>query len=323
MEDEREPTTETAEVDPDELRADFAEMLEDDSTADLVDDELQPLESRSPPVVSRPPPPPAVKPAERVSAPPPPPGVSAPPSPPRVSAPPPPPTDSRPRATVPPVPPPVGNPPSIDQSKRSSGPPPSVPPPPPVVGLSNLPGGANVTAAGVGPLVPPDFEPDDSLDAPTEPGTVTAPVSEPAVVPAPVVEITSRMPNKPKPLSAAEERLSEAPPPLRPSSAPTVDEDSRELVRRCLTLLAKKPAPEKAARLHYEIARLYEGPLSDRRASDEYERAVEAAPDYLPAIRGARRYPYRSEQSSTVAPVLRCRDSPDRRSTASSSPSCC
>jgi len=55
-------------------------------------------------------------------------------------------------------------------------------------------------------------------------------------------------------------------------------------------LLAEQPSPQRAARLHYELARLYEHPLADaKKAVAHYQQALERAPDHLPTIRGLRR----------------------------------
>lgn len=54
--------------------------------------------------------------------------------------------------------------------------------------------------------------------------------------------------------------------------------------------LAARPDPLRAARLHYEIGRLYECPLRDlRRAAAHYQEALSRAPEHLPTLRGARR----------------------------------
>src|SRR5439155_5636999 len=66
--------------------------------------------------------------------------------------------------------------------------------------------------------------------------------------------------------------------------------ESGAVIATCETELATGPDPLRAARLHYEIARAYEtasGWLED--AAKHYRESLERAPEYLPAIRGARR----------------------------------
>ncbi len=66
--------------------------------------------------------------------------------------------------------------------------------------------------------------------------------------------------------------------------------DANELLHMCQRELAQKPGERRAARLHYEIASLYEHPLRDlKRAADHYQRATELLPDHGPSLRGARR----------------------------------
>jgi tetratricopeptide (TPR) repeat protein len=82
-----------------------------------------------------------------------------------------------------------------------------------------------------------------------------------------------------------------APEPLAPPGPPpTFVEAARQLVARCEAELLTNPPPARLARLHYEIARLSERPLSDaRKASTHYQQAFDRAPDHLPTIRGLRR----------------------------------
>ena len=67
--------------------------------------------------------------------------------------------------------------------------------------------------------------------------------------------------------------------------------EALSLIETCKTILrTDSPAPSRGARLHYEIARLYEGPLHDlMRASRHYQQALQLAPESLSIIRGARR----------------------------------
>jgi len=67
-------------------------------------------------------------------------------------------------------------------------------------------------------------------------------------------------------------------------------QDAIAFVRSCEAELATNPDPLRAARLHFEIARLSETPLGDlRRAGAHYQEALARAPDHVPSIRGARR----------------------------------
>ena len=89
--------------------------------------------------------------------------------------------------------------------------------------------------------------------------------------------------------AASEPPKAPDPPPQKPPR-PSFAEDARALVRTCEAELASKPDSPHCARLHYEVARLYEGPLRDlRRAAAHYQEALNHAPEHLAAIRGARR----------------------------------
>lgn len=84
-----------------------------------------------------------------------------------------------------------------------------------------------------------------------------------------------------------------AAPAADPAAEPGVDpfaQDASALIRSCEEELGKNPPALKAARLHFEIARLYESPLRDlRRAAAHYQEALQRAPEHIPTIRGARR----------------------------------
>lgn len=65
---------------------------------------------------------------------------------------------------------------------------------------------------------------------------------------------------------------------------------ARRLVELYSAELTKDPEPLRAGRLHYEIARLLESPLSDLGgAADHYQKAYALCPDHVPTLRGARR----------------------------------
>jgi tetratricopeptide (TPR) repeat protein len=74
-----------------------------------------------------------------------------------------------------------------------------------------------------------------------------------------------------------------------PPSEPDL-ERARMLAEACEAELAKNPASPRAARLHFELARLHESPLYDlRRAAAHYQEAYSRASEHLPTIRGMRR----------------------------------
>ncbi len=90
-----------------------------------------------------------------------------------------------------------------------------------------------------------------------------------------------------------------APPPA-PSKGPDVAAvqapndpfaaETRALVKSAEAELATTTDPLRAARLHFEIARLYESPLRDlRRAVAHYQESHNRAPEHVPTIRGLRR----------------------------------
>ncbi len=59
------------------------------------------------------------------------------------------------------------------------------------------------------------------------------------------------------------------------------------LARACEAELLQNPDPTRAARLHYEAARLYESPVGDlRRAATHYQEALNSVPDHIPALAG-------------------------------------
>lgn len=67
-------------------------------------------------------------------------------------------------------------------------------------------------------------------------------------------------------------------------------ERARELLKACEAELAASPEPARAARLHYEAARVLEVPLWDfAAAAEHYEAARSAWPDHTPTLRGLRR----------------------------------
>jgi len=74
-----------------------------------------------------------------------------------------------------------------------------------------------------------------------------------------------------------------------PVAAPTLDPEARAVIAACETELATDPEPLRAARLHHEIACAYEDAGFFDKSGEHFEQAIEGAPEYVPAIRGARR----------------------------------
>lgn len=117
----------------------------------------------------------------------------------------------------------------------------------------------------------------------TDSGLVSSPRdTDPAVVPAPrpdTVELE---------LDAWDDDDPVAEPP--PPGEPSLDPEARAVIATCEAELATSPEALRAARLHYEIARAYEETSGFlEQAADHYQRALAGAPEYVPAIRGARR----------------------------------
>lgn len=167
---------------------------------------------------------------------------------------------SAPRSTAPPKTP-SKRPPATPAPKAKS---PTLPPPPPQSGATKA-GPALATPAKTPSIAPPK--------APSTPGAVKAPSPVPA----------ARAPSPP-----AEAKAPPAAPP--PPEAPAVD-DSAEALRALLEReLDQKPPPERAARLGYELGRLYEIELGDlAKAAEHYQAALRHAADHTAALHGARR----------------------------------
>ncbi len=101
-------------------------------------------------------------------------------------------------------------------------------------------------------------------------------------------EAVTAPPPAPESDATMEISLSEEPAPDARASSP--EEQAQALIARCEALLAENPSPQRAGRLHYELARLWEHPLGDaRKAVNHYQQALERTPDHLPTIRGLRR----------------------------------
>ncbi len=98
----------------------------------------------------------------------------------------------------------------------------------------------------------------------------------------------SLAPGAPAACSAADSSEPELLPDLVVELSP--EEQATALIERCEVLLAEQPPPPRTARLHYEIARLWEYPLNDsKKAVHHYQQALERTPDHIPTIRGLRR----------------------------------
>ena len=77
------------------------------------------------------------------------------------------------------------------------------------------------------------------------------------------------------------------------------------LLDACKAELDRAPEPRRAARLHYEMARLYAGPLEDPQAATRaYREAHRLAPDHLPSLRGARQALVGSGTGQAAAPLF-------------------
>ncbi len=70
----------------------------------------------------------------------------------------------------------------------------------------------------------------------------------------------------------------------------TMQGNARQLVELLESQLQRKTERSREARIHYEIARLYESPLRDlEESARHYEHAARMMPEHIPSLRGARR----------------------------------
>ncbi len=103
-------------------------------------------------------------------------------------------------------------------------------------------------------------------------------VKRPPARPSTEVKHSAPIENKPPP---------SAPPPPAP---PATDDSAEELRALCERELETKPPAERAARLSYELGRLYEIELDDAtKSAEHYQATLRHAPDHAAALRGARR----------------------------------
>lgn len=80
---------------------------------------------------------------------------------------------------------------------------------------------------------------------------------------------------------------------------------ARDWIVECERELAEQPDERRAARLYFEMGRSCEGPLKDaRRALEYYQATLERAPDYVPAIRAARRLLLGARMFSDALPLF-------------------
>jgi tetratricopeptide (TPR) repeat protein len=102
-----------------------------------------------------------------------------------------------------------------------------------------------------------------------------------------------------------------------PAASPAVAAASG-LIEACIAELSRGPEPLRAARLHYEIARLYESTLGEpARAGEHYRKAHAQNPEHLPSLRGARRLLLEQNDARAALPLFdaeaRLSPSPERR----------
>ena len=220
---------------------------------------------------------------KRGSTPPPPParkrGGSEPPPPPKR-------TSEQPRGGVSSAPPPLPgapNMPDIEQAPVTAPMPAQdppregTPPPPQVAAMAAV---AGVAAASAPPAEAPKKKRSKKRKKKkkrTPVAEATPPPAAPDDAPPQTVPLQAQQP-RPRVAAAMDVAVHESPPP-----APVME--LRSVAQVCETELGLKPEPLRAARLQYELGR----DASDKGAQLRHFRgALEAAPDYLPAIRAAR-----------------------------------
>lgn len=157
-----------------------------------------------------------------------------------------------------------------------------------------LPGSAT-PRAGAGASVPAPVA-SRPLAGPAAPMRTRAGFADPAVAArpssgAPVPEIALDITELAEPASAA---------------APSARErHARSLIAACEAELARGSEPRRAARLHYEIARLLEHPLADfAGAAEHYLKALEGNPEHLPTLTAARRVLLEQKQYERALPLF-------------------
>lgn len=161
---------------------------------------------------------------------------------------------------VTPPPPPQRSPPSHRGGPLQSAPAPPRPVPPPAPASPSLGSASSALAAAA-----PTLEQQTALLGRAEP--------PPSAAAAPTLHV-------PPSVASAQ--------PIAP--APNAHEEAKELLAACQAELRNNPPRPRVGRLHYECARLLELELGDLdAAADHYHKALSVLPEYVPALRGARR----------------------------------
>jgi cellulose synthase operon protein C len=134
--------------------------------------------------------------------------------------------------------------------------------------------------------------------------------SVPPPLPPPARRPSARPPTRPStrppaPPLAAAPRPRAAPPATPKGGFGALADHARELIRACEQELTSHPEPRRAARLHYEVARLYESVLCDaRRAAAHYQEALRHNPEHVPTLRGARRAALSRNDARAALPLF-------------------
>ena len=218
------------------------------------------------------------------------------------------------RSVPPPLPPPPSRAPKPSEPARSKAPPaPPVPPvrsagPPPAPRRSRDEGLSSAPSLAEPPVAP--AKPTSSPQAAASPSASHAPV------PVAVSELSQAGRTVLKTLSFGthEETATDAPTLLKVSAggdknqaAITRVQNAKDLIFACERELEQKPAPtpQRAGRLHFEIARLSDSGLGDlNRAAEHYQAAHRLLPEHLPSILGARRALLQAGQYAQSLPLF-------------------
>jgi len=181
---------------------------------------------------------------------------------------------------------------------RTPTPTPTPPPAPPSATLPPPSAKPPSPARGIPATTPPRVPPAPTTPPPaptTPPPAPAAPAALPAAPAAPPPAPAAPALARPDTVEVDEidDDLDELTPADTNASlpiGPTLDPETRAIIATCESELDTAPPPLRAARLHYEIARAYEAATGwPEQAAHHYQRSLEGAPDYVPAIRGARR----------------------------------
>lgn len=152
-----------------------------------------------------------------------------------------------------------------------------------------------------------------SKSAPQAAAEPTSPTSSHAPVPVVPSELSAAgrgVVIKTLPIGTNEETASDAPTMLKASAPGTQGtvtrvQNAKDLIAACEAELGRKPSPQRAGRLHFEIARLSDSGLGDlTRAAEHYQQAHKLLPDHLPSILGARRALLQAGQYSAALPLF-------------------